>query len=100
MEITNIVPLLSVVVASIACFTAISRSGRQDSAALTNQIATLMATLEFIKQQISDISGSYGNLAKVIVEHSREIERLNIQHEGLRHDVDRAYDKMREMECR
>jgi phage shock protein A len=59
-----------------------------------------MATLEFIKQQIADISRNYGDAAKSISEHSRELERLNIQHEVLRHDVDRAHDKIREFETK
>ena len=97
MEFNSIIPLMSVVVSSIACFTAISRNGRQDSSALTKQIATLMATLEFIKQQIADISRNNGDVTKAISGHTRELERLSVQQEVLRHDVDRAHEKIREV---
>ena len=90
-----IISVISVSAALLFGYAAFSRNNRADNSALVSQLAQFQATLEFVKQQVMELSKDQALMTASIEELRREIAVIKTESANLRHDIDRAHEKLR-----
>jgi chromosome segregation ATPase len=97
-EVTVIIAVVGTGAAVVFGYAAFTRNAKQDNSALVQQLAQIQAGLEFLKQQLAELSLRQTRVTEAVEELKREMALSKADRENLRRDVDWAHDKFRKLD--